>query len=145
MKELTIYRCNTCGNLICMLEDSGVVPVCCGQSMQKLSVNSTDASIEKHVPVIKAEDSQVRIYIGEITHPMLPDHHIEWIFLLTSQGFYCRSLKADEYPEAVFTVYPDETVLSAYAFCNLHGLWVKYGETVPQSSDTVSSRKGGLL
>lgn len=139
MKQLTIYRCKTCGNLICMLEDSGVVPVCCGEEMEKLSANTVDASIEKHIPVIQQNGTQVKVFVGESAHPMLADHYIEWVIIITNKGFYGRSLSIGDQPEAIFEIESDEEVLSAYAFCNIHGLWVK------KVKDTQKNQGGGLL
>lgn len=47
MNELILYRCEICGNLICMIEDSGVVPECCGTEMTRITANTEDASAEK--------------------------------------------------------------------------------------------------
>ena len=36
MENLKLYRCEICGNLICMIEDSGMVPECCGLEMTRV-------------------------------------------------------------------------------------------------------------
>lgn len=125
MKEITLYRCEICGNIVCMVEDSGVVPVCCGQEMRHLAAGSADASREKHVPVSLRSGSRVQVTVGETAHPMLPGHHIEWILMLTDRSVYARSLNPAGLPEAVFDLRADEVPVSVYAFCNLHGLWIK--------------------
>ena len=33
---MKFYKCNTCGNVITKLVDSGVPVVCCGEKMQEL-------------------------------------------------------------------------------------------------------------
>ena len=45
--------CRRCGNLIELINDSGVTPICCGIDMVLLTANSTEAATEKHIPVIK--------------------------------------------------------------------------------------------
>ena len=45
-------RCTMCGNLVGMVEDGGVTPVCCGKEMKVLKPNTTDAAKEKHVPAL---------------------------------------------------------------------------------------------
>lgn len=123
MCELTLYRCEICGNLICMVEDSGVVPVCCGTAMTKIVANSEDAAAEKHVPVLKRNGLHIQVLIGGLPHPMNDSHHISWILLLTSHGIYMRKLNNTDTAEAVFNIRVDEDVICVYAYCNLHGLW----------------------
>lgn len=123
MKELVLYRCAICGNLICMLEDSGVTPECCGMEMTPIIANIEDADAEKHVPVTRREGVNVQILVGGLPHPMTPQHHISLIILLTNKGFYMRRLKPSDTAEALFNIRLDEDVISVYAWCNIHGLW----------------------
>ena len=125
MKKLTLYRCELCGNLVCMVEDTGVVPVCCGAEMTLLTANTREAAAEKHIPVISVRGTDVRVTVGEAIHPMLEGHHIEWIAVLTDRGTYSRRLEVGGAPSAEFTLREGEEVLAGYAMCNLHGLWKK--------------------
>ena len=34
-------KCETCGNVIAMIKDSGVTPQCCGQDMVEVSLDDT--------------------------------------------------------------------------------------------------------
>lgn len=123
MNELTLYHCEICGNLICMIEDSGVVPKCCGAEMNRVTANTKDAAAEKHVPVIQREGNSVNIYVGEQPHPMNQMHYIGLIFLLTDSGLYMRRLTPDCAARTVFDIQPDEEIIAVYAWCNIHGLW----------------------
>lgn len=125
MKKLVFYRCNICGNVFLVTEDSGVTPVCCGEPMEMLPVNKADASLEKHVPVILTEGNHVTVKIGEAPHPMEDSHHIKWVALLTDKGVYGRYLNPGDVPSAGFGLTDNEKVVSAYANCNIHGLWMK--------------------
>ncbi|MBF1343397.1 MAG: desulfoferrodoxin, partial [Megasphaera micronuciformis] len=49
--------------------------------MKELVANTTDAAQEKHVPVVTRENGKVHVQIGSVEHPMLEEHHIEWIAL----------------------------------------------------------------
>ncbi|MEA4893101.1 MAG: desulfoferrodoxin family protein [Peptococcaceae bacterium] len=118
------YLCETCGNLIGKIKDSGVSVVCCGKPMKELIPNTTDASQEKHVPVVKVEGSKVTVTIGSVEHPMTPEHFIEWIYVQTEKGGQRKSLQPGEKPAAVFEIVDDKPV-AAFAYCNLHGLWLK--------------------
>lgn len=89
--------------------------------MEELTVNTVDASLEKHVPVVtKLGDSQIKVEVGSVAHPMLPEHHISFIYIETENGGMYAIPK--DKPEAIFTVGPDKPV-AAYEYCNLHGLW----------------------
>lgn len=125
MKELILCRCEHCGNLIAMVNNSGATPACCGEEMRHLKANTQDAAAEKHIPVIEQKETHIHIAVGEKEHPMLKEHHIEWIILLTDCGAYSRALKPNNTPEADFTIAFDETAIVTYAYCNLHGLWMK--------------------
>lgn len=91
----------------------------------ELKANTTDGAVEKHVPVISIENSSVKVHVGSITHPSLPEHHIEFIVLITDKNIVMKNLNPGDVPEAIFQLKEDEKVIKAYEYCNLHGLWVK--------------------
>ena len=117
--------CRRCGNLIEMINDSGVTPICCGTDMDVLTANTTEAATEKHIPVIEINSNIAKVTIGEVLHPMEEAHYIEWIHLETNKGIKRVNLKPGDEPIVNFALAEDETVTSAYAYCNLHGLWLK--------------------
>ena len=120
---MKFYVCEHCGNLITFVHSAGVPVMCCGQKMTELVPGTTDAAVEKHVPVAKTEGGQVTVTVGEVEHPMLPEHFIEWIALETQQGCQLKCLKPGEKPQAVFALADGDQVAAVYAYCNLHGLW----------------------
>ena len=117
------YICRHCGNLIGLIHDAGVPMMCCGQKMVELVPGTTDAAVEKHVPVIKAEGQKVVVEVGGVAHPMIAEHYIEWIVLETEKGYQKVDLKPEEAPRAEFALVEGDKVVAAYAYCNLHGLW----------------------
>lgn len=117
------FICRHCGNLIGMIHDSGVPIVCCGEKMELLAPNTVEASAEKHLPVISVEGDTVRVAIGSASHPMLAEHWIEWIYLQTEKGGQRKCLAPGEAPEALFALAGDKPV-AAFAYCNIHGLWM---------------------
>nr|WP_300094514.1 desulfoferrodoxin [Sedimentibacter sp.] len=119
------YVCKTCGNLVGLIQEGGGKLVCCGKEMEELVPNTVDAATEKHVPVIEVEGNKVTVKVGSVTHPMLPEHFIQWIYLVTKQGAQRKCLAPGEEPVAVFALAEGDEVVSAYEFCNLHGLWKK--------------------
>lgn len=86
--------------------------------------NTTDAAGEKHVPVITISGDEVKVVVGSVEHPSLPAHYIEFILLETSTGIHTRWLKLGDKPAADFKLVEGEKVLSAFEYCNLHGLWM---------------------
>ena len=118
------YICRHCGNLIGMVNDAGVPMSCCGEKMEMLVPNSVDASNEKHVPVVSIEGDVVHVKVGEVAHPMVEEHFIQWVYLHTERGGQRKSLKPGEAPEVSFTLNGDKAI-AVYEYCNLHGLWVK--------------------
>ncbi|MBQ5620368.1 MAG: desulfoferrodoxin, partial [Alistipes sp.] len=74
------YICNACGNVIEKVVDSSVPVMCCGDDMEELIPNTVDASNEKHVPVVtKLDEWTLKVEVGSVAHPMLPEHHISFI------------------------------------------------------------------
>ena len=115
------YRCAHCGNVIQKVVDSKVPVVCCGEKMQELIPNTVEASGEKHIPVVTAlEGNRLRIEVGSVHHPMLPEHHIAFIYVEMENGGIKVDLK--DKPEAIIYV-GEEKPVAVYEYCNLHGLW----------------------
>ena len=121
--ELKFFRCEHCGNIIEMVEDKGVPVVCCGQRMTELVAGTSDGAREKHVPVYEVKDNIVHVKVGEVSHPMIPEHYIEWIVLQTKNGVQRKELNPGDKPEACFALCDGDEVEAVYAYCNLHGLW----------------------
>ena len=122
-EQQKFYICKHCGNIIGFVHSSGVPVICCGEKMSELVPNTTDASSEKHVPVIKIEDNKVRIEIGSAPHPMTEEHHISWVYIQTEKGGQRKNLEPTEAPIAEFILTADDKLVAAFAYCNLHGLW----------------------
>ena len=122
MKNAKFYVCPHCGNLVEMVTDAGVNPVCCGQKMKELVPNTVDASGEKHIPVVSVADGVVEVNVGSVDHPMVDVHWIEWIQLVTDKGSYRKVLNPSEAPNVKFLL-NGEKPEAVYAYCNLHGLW----------------------
>ena len=121
--EMKFYRCAKCGQMVAIVEKKGCPIMCCGQPMEEVVAGTTDASVEKHVPLIKQEGNLVTVTVGAVEHPMVEEHYIEWIALQTKQGNQRKKLNPGDKPEAVFALVDGDEVVAAYAYCNLHSLW----------------------
>jgi superoxide reductase len=91
--------------------------------MEELVSNTQDGAHEKHIPVVSVEGNIVTVKVGEVDHPMLDAHYIEWIMLQTNFGNQRKVLKPGDKPEAKFALLEGEKVLRALEYCNLHGLY----------------------
>ncbi len=120
---MKFYRCKHCGNIIAMVNDSGVRVKCCGEEMMELIPGEVDAALEKHVPVFEKNGNILTVRVGSVTHPMLEEHYIQWIAIRTNKGNQRKRLNPGDEPKAEFALLDGEEVLEVYEYCNLHGLW----------------------
>lgn len=120
-KQMEVYKCMKCGNIVEVLHGGAGDLVCCGEPMKLLKENTSDGAQEKHVPVIEKTADGYKVKVGSVAHPMTPEHYIEWIELVADGIAYRAFLNPGAAPEAFFTV----KAKSVYAreYCNLHGLW----------------------
>ncbi len=121
--EMKFYRCAHCGQIIAIVKKTGAPVICCGEPMQEIIPSSTDASVEKHVPVVEVDGTTVRVAVGSAPHPMLPEHYIEWVSLKTKAGNQRKALNPGDEPEVCFSICEGDEVEAVYAYCNLHSLW----------------------
>lgn len=121
--EQKFYICEVCGNIVEKVKNSGVPVVCCGKPMTELVAGTTDASVEKHVPVVVQDGNTVTVTVGSVIHPMTEEHYIEWIVLKTKNGVQRVNLSPNQEPKAVFVLADGDSVEECLAYCNLHSLW----------------------
>lgn len=120
-KNLEVYKCALCGNIVEVVHAGEGELVCCGEPMTLLTENTVDAAKEKHVPVIEKVAGGYRVTIGSVPHPMEEKHYIEWIELIADGKAYRQFLKPGEVATTVFSV--EAASVTARELCNLHGLW----------------------
>ena len=125
MNNLDIYKCNICGNVVEVLSAGNGELVCCGQPMEKLEAKVSEESImEKHVPVfIKYDENNAEIRVGEILHPMIKEHYIMFIQLISpdKKCVQLKFLNPEELPK--MDVKNLQIGSLAREYCNIHGLW----------------------
>ena len=120
-KQLSIYKCEVCGNIVELLHEGKGELVCCGKPMKLFVENTVDAAREKHVPVIEKTSTGVKVKVGSVAHPMEEKHYIEWIEIIADGKAYRQFLKPGDAPEATFAIQANNIIAREY--CNLHGLW----------------------
>lgn len=120
---VVFYQCLSCGNIVFMVEDSGMTPVCCGEQMMKLEPKSKDNGTEKHLPYVTwLDDCTLRVNIGSVDHPMEDGHHIVFVCLEMKDGVELRRVEGKRKAKVDFKCCREEAV-AVYAWCNIHGLW----------------------
>lgn len=122
--EAKFFKCNHCGQIIMKIVDTGVPVICCGEPMEELVADTTDGALEKHVPDVKIDSNRVCVNVGEVDHPMIPEHYIMFIALQTDKGCQIHPLSPGDAPHADFAIGDEEICQKVYAYCNIHGLWV---------------------
>ena len=121
---MRFFRCKHCGKIVALVNDVRVPTICCGEPMEELIPNTQDGAREKHVPIFEVKDRIVHVKVGEVEHPMIDAHYIQWIMLVTNLGNQRKVLKPGQKPEADFALLEGEEVVAVLEYCNLHGLYM---------------------
>jgi len=90
--------------------------------MELLSEKTADEGREKHVPVVERTANGVKVKVGDVPHPMIDKHYIQFIEVLTPDKVLRAELKPDMTPEAEFDVVYDD-IIEVREYCNIHGAW----------------------
>ncbi|MBQ4053937.1 MAG: desulfoferrodoxin [Clostridia bacterium] len=114
---MKIYQCKECKKVLVSKEELKL------DGWVELIAGTTDAAVEKHVPVVTKKCKQVKVDVGSVAHPMTEEHLIEWVLVETEQGYQIKYLKAGDAPVCEFSIAGGDKVVGVYAYCNLHGLW----------------------
>lgn len=117
------FKCPVCGQIIAVVKETGAPLHCCGQEMKEIVPGTVEASFEKHIPVYEVVSNTVKVNVGSVSHPMQPEHYIEWVSLQTKSGNQRKALKPGQEPNVEFAIVEGDEVVAVYAYCNLHGLW----------------------
>lgn len=120
---MNIYYCKHCKR-ICYTYPVDSPLDCCGEPMTLLQAKEEDKGNEKHLPVVeKVAENVIEVKVGSVTHPMLEEHWIQWIFIDNGDRYQIKTFNPGDEPIAKFNVDLSKPV-KVYEFCNLHGLWV---------------------
>ena len=121
--ENRFFVCEHCGNRIAMIHHSGPAVQCCGEKMKEIIPGTSDGTEEKHLPVWDVQNGKVTVTVGEMEHPMTPEHYIEWVCLETEDGLQYKGLQPNMAPRVSFLLSENDQIKAVYAFCNKHSLW----------------------
>lgn len=116
---MKVFKAKDCGAVVELLLNCD--DPSCLDKFNELKVGTVDAALEKHVPVIEREGNTVTVKVGSVAHPMEEKHYITFVAVVQGNKTQRVDLKPGDAPVAVFTV--DDGPVTAYEYCNLHGLW----------------------
>ena len=120
---MKFYICRKCGSILTDFNHVCAGLTCCGEKVEELVAGTTDGAREKHVPAVKIDGQKVCVQVGEVEHPMMEKHYIQFIVVETDKGYMTKCLKPEEKPAAEFVLAEGEKAVAVYEYCNLHGLW----------------------
>lgn len=119
------------GNIFLKLIDGNLIPeevyrdkCACGKECKckcdcvfDVEVKNEEMIHEKHLPIVEKKDGKIFVKVGEVPHPMLDKHYIQFILVERETGFELKYLRPDDKPEALFDA---EGAIAVYEYCNLH-------------------------
>ena len=114
---MKFYQCENCKKVIVSKEELAL------EGWKELIPCSTDAAVEKHVPVVEKKCGRLRVSVGSVMHPATEAHYIEWVLVETKDGYQMKYFAPTDTPEVAFGLKAGDEVVGVYAYCNLHGLW----------------------
>jgi len=123
---LQLYVCPVCKKMVLVVQDGEGELTCHGKPMELMPEKSTDSGREKHLPVIEAVPGGIRVKIGSVPHPMVPEHYIKWVEVIGDDFLHTLTLKPGDTPEKEVSVSgkdPLSRIRKVRIFCNVHGVW----------------------
>ncbi len=119
--RLELYRCEICGNIVQVMHEGADSLVCCGKPMIKLEPHGIEEEKkEKHVPIFTNENE---IQVGSELHPMIEEHHIEFIQAISNDKKHIETKFLDIGEEPKMKLCNNESHNCSIEYCNIHGLW----------------------
>ena len=121
-KKLDIYKCEICGNVVEITQEGFGSLVCCNQDMILMSENKAAEDNAHFAHIEKLSDIQKRVYFN---HPMTPEHHIEYIEVISLDGKYIKRKFLEQNEKAELSFKCDCTEgFYVRLYCNLDGVWI---------------------
>ena len=120
---MKFYICRKCGSILTDFNHVCAGLTCCGEKVEELVAGTTDGAREKHVPAVKIDGQKVCVQVGEVEHPMMEKHYIQFIAIATKKGGQIAKLTPEDKPYAEFVLADGDEFEYALEYCNLHGLW----------------------
>ncbi|MDR2771853.1 MAG: hypothetical protein LBB93_00055 [Elusimicrobiota bacterium] len=148
-KNMKHFVCRTC-NFVSLEGKIERCPVCGQSSFDEIEnayktpdfKAATGESEKKHIPVLSVKHKDVgisaKVKFGEIIHPMMAEHHIEYADFYVNNKYVSR-IKFSPAVLPIAKIYVDaktEGKIEVIGFCNLHGLW--FNETQISKKEVIN-------
>ena len=132
--------CSVCGYIHLKENVPEKCPVC--QAPSKLfnlkddalktneDIVTTGESHKKHLPVIFVNNineniQEIKVKVGELEHPMMPEHYITNIMFYADNEYVGGiALTSDLKPEGSISLNAKGKKISVIEHCNIHGDWI---------------------
>ncbi len=91
---------------------------------------TTGESHKKHLPVISVNDinentQEIKVKVGELEHPMIPEHYITNIMFYADKEYVGgTALTHNLKPEGSVSLNTKGKKISVIEHCNIHGDWI---------------------
>ncbi len=120
-ERLELYKCSVCSNVVEVTNEGVGVLVCCGQNMELLNENIADSS-NAHYAIVENIDEITKNI--RFNHVMTPEHHIEFIEVISNDGKYLKRKFLEEIEPAQLTFKCDcKEGFYVRLYCNRDGCW----------------------
>ena len=124
LKENAPEKCPVCGaaSKVFNLKDDAL--------KTKDDVSTVGESYKKHLPSLSINNinenyQEIKVKIGELEHPMLPEHYITSITFYADKEYVgCVALTPQLKPEASICLDIKGRKISVVENCNIHGNWI---------------------
>ena len=132
--------CSVCGYIHLKETAPEKCPVCQANSKvftlkddalkTKDDVSTIGESYKKHLPVITVNDinetvQEIKVKVGELEHPMMPEHYITNIMFYADNEYVGGiALTSDLKPEGSISLNAKGKKISVIEHCNIHGDWI---------------------
>ncbi|WP_409199640.1 desulfoferrodoxin family protein [Methanobrevibacter sp. DSM 116169] len=123
IKNNELYKCNKCDYIVEMIHGGACEMKCCDEEMELLKAIQKEEGTEKHIPIITVDADKIKIDIGEVPHPMVEEHWINFVELFVGDQIFRQELYPGDEPSVTFNVASKGEEVSARIYCNIHGLW----------------------
>lgn len=119
-KKNSIFQCDICGNLIAIVKKGGGSLKCCGEKMFFLGAKTGNPASEKHIPILKNEDTSLLVTAGVHPHPMVKAHFLGFIEAESKDFIVRKELCSGYKPELRLEKNIKLSRLRSY--CIIHGV-----------------------
>lgn len=114
---MKFYICSHCNQVYTKLIDTQKTMVCCENETIEIEPSNNH---ESHTLHLRKVGNFITLKVDGFDKNNI--HHLDHMVLETNLGFYHKIITKESKGEAQFIITNDETILNAYAFCNIH--WI---------------------